>query len=239
MNLLTLVQTFCQRTGINVPTQVVGSTDPQVIQLLALLNEVVEDIVDRKQDGWQELQLEATFTTVAAEIQGSLTTIAPFGFVSIINDTIYNRSQRLQAFGPLTPQEYQYQKSVVATGPFYQYRLQNNQIHLFPVPPAGETYAFEYLSTYAVVAVDGTTFKAYFSADTDTFRLDERLLLRGLRWKWKKEKGLEYDEEFREFEDRLANASGRNKTNTLINMAQGQPQIKPGVFIPSGNWNLP
>lgn len=237
MTLLELVQSFCQRTGLAVPTLAVGNTDPQVIQLIALLNEVVEDIVIRRPSGWTTLQLEATFTTLAAEDQGLLTTLAPYGFISIINDTIFNRTQRLPGFGPTSPQTWQYMKASGLTGPFNNYRIKEGRLFLYPAPPAGQTYAFEYLSTYAVSATNGTTFKPYFTVDTDYFRLNEVLLLRGLRWKWKKEKGFEYDEERDEYETYLAELMGKDGTRPKLSMSQGTPTIQPGIFVPSGNWN--
>ena len=77
MNLLALLQEFTTRTGIPKPTYAVGNTDPQVLQLLALLNEVIEELMERD---WTMLTQEATFVTPAAEDQGAVTTLAPNGF---------------------------------------------------------------------------------------------------------------------------------------------------------------
>ena len=87
MTLLTVVQRFCKRTGISSPTTVYGSTDPQIIQVLALLEEEGNDLSGR--GDWQELTNEATHTTVATESQGAITTIASNGFRYIKNNTIW------------------------------------------------------------------------------------------------------------------------------------------------------
>ena len=39
MTMLSTIQNFCRRTNIPVPTTVYGSTDPQVLQLMAILEE--------------------------------------------------------------------------------------------------------------------------------------------------------------------------------------------------------
>jgi hypothetical protein len=242
MTLLQLVTTFCQRTGLTVPTFVAGNSDAQIIQILALLNEVLEDVVDRADEVWTALNKEATFTSVAAESQGLLTTLAPYGYIGILNNTIYDRTQRLPSYGPLSPQDWQALKALPQGGPYYKYRIWEGQLFLYPAPPAGHTYAFEYSSTYAVSGPTSTfdvtpTSRAYFTMDADTCLLDERVVLRGLRWKWKKEKGLDYDEDFREYEALVTNALGRDGTKATLYQDSGAKRpVAPGIFVPSGSW---
>lgn len=240
MTLLQLVTVFCQRTGVSVPTLVAGNTDAQIIQLMALLNEVIEDLVAKPEQTWQALNKEAVFTTIAAESQGPLTTLAPAGYISILNGTIFSRTQQLPSYGPLSAIEWQQLKAMPVSGPYYKYRIWQQQLWLYPAPPAGHTYAFEYSSTYAILAADLVTYKPYFTADDDTCLLPDTLLLRGLRWKWKKEKGLEYDEEFVEYEALVAKALAGDKTapvlygNDPINAG-----VKPGIWVSPGSWNQP
>jgi hypothetical protein len=236
MSLLTVVQGFCQRTGLPVPSFVIGTTDSQIVQITALANEVVEDLCDRWT--WTDLMREATFVTVAGEDQGSLDTIAPNGFLRISQETIFNRTLRLPLFGPMTQAQWQALKALPTTGPFYKYRIRQNRILFMPAGIAGHTCAFEYATSFAVVAADGTTYRSAFAADTDTFVLEERLLLAGLRWKWKAEKGLDYAEEFRRYEEMANNASGRDGTKPRIDMSGGGNNFHPGIWAPSGNWNV-
>lgn len=236
MSLLTVVQTFCLRTGLPSPNAVISSGDNQLLQLAALANEVVEDLCDRWT--WQNLTREATFTTVLGEDQGAITTIAPSGFLRILQETIFNRTLRLPLFGPLWAQDWQALKALPTTGPFYKYRIRGNRLLFMPPGVAGHTCAFEYATSWAILATDGTTYKSAFTDDADTFILDERLLLAGLRWKWKAEKGLEYAEDFRRYEQLANNASGRDGSKPRLNMAGGNQDYKPGIWVPSGNWNV-
>jgi len=237
MSLLTIAQNFCQRTGLPVPTFVIGSTDAQVIQILALLNEVLEDLVDRAT--WSALTEETTFVTTAGEDQGAMTTIAPKGFSRVLQETIFNRTLRLPIYGPMRAEQWQALKALPTTGPFYKYRIRGGRLLFNPVAVAGHTCAFEYASTWIVLALDGTTRRSAFAADTDTTLLDEKLILAGLRWKWRSEKGLDYAEEFRRYEELVNNASGRDATKPVLNMGAGVSDYRPGIFVPSGNWNLP
>lgn len=236
MSLLTVVQSFCQRTGLPVPSFAVGSTDAQVLQIIALADEVVEDLCDRWT--WADLTREAVFVTVNGEDQGSLDTIAPNGFLRISQETIFNRTLRLPLVGPMTQAQWQALKALPTAGPFYKYRIRQNRILFMPAGIAGHTCAFEYASSYAILAVDGTTYRSAFAADTDTFILDERLLTAGLRWRWRAEKGLDYAEEFRRYEELANNASGRDGTKPRIDMSGGGNDFRPGIWVPSGNWNI-
>jgi len=237
MTLLQIIQEFCRRTGLSVPTIIVASRDDQLVQLWGLANEVVEDLVRRH--SWTELQREAVFTSVAGGDQGAIATLADVGFLKVLNETIYDRTRRLPVFGPRTPQEWQAIKALPMSGPFYQYRFRQGHLLITPDMPVGHTMAFEYASEAAILAADGTTYKTAFSADDDTLVLNKTLLLLGLRWRWKEEKGLPYLESFRAYEAAVAEASGSDGTKQPLSMSETSPAIQPGIFVPAGNWSLP
>lgn len=237
MSLLTVVQQFCLRTGIPNPTAVLGSANQQVLQVAALANEIVEDLCDRWT--WQDLTRETVFTTVAGEDQGNILTLSPDGFLRILQETIYNRSLRLPIFGPLAASQWQALKALPQVGPFNKYRIVRDRLLFMPPGVAGQTCAYEYATSFSILAIDGLTYKSAFTVDTDTFILDERLLTAGLRWKWKYEKGLDYAEDFRRYEALANNASGRDATKQRLNMAGTNDDFQPGIWVPSGNWNVP
>lgn len=81
--LLELVQQTCDELMISRPTIVVGSTDPQIRQILALLNRLGTDV--SRQAQWQRLNRENIITTVAFDVVGD--TVAGSNVVSNIADT--------------------------------------------------------------------------------------------------------------------------------------------------------
>lgn len=238
MTLLELVQAFTKRTGLPSPVAVVSSADDQIRQVAGLIDEVLEYLVDRHYD-WNPVVLEATFTSVAAEDQGAIATIAPSGYKHILNETIFDRTRQLPFYGPLSASQWQQAKALPTSGPFYKYRIVRGRLLLNPAPPAGHDCAFEYASSHAVLAADGTTTKQYPTADDDTFLLPDTCLLAGLRWKWKCEKGLEYAEDFRRFEELLNNAIGRDGSKPRLSMSGECETAKPGIFVSPGSWPLP
>lgn len=237
MSLLTVCQYFCGRTGVPVPSSVLGTTDPQVLQVLRLLEEEGTDL--SKRGPWQAITFEATFVTVATASQGALTTLATNGFRYIKNDTIWDRTNKLPVCGPMEAPEWQAIQALTWNGPRYRYRIRGGNLLITPTPTAGYTWAFEYASTNWILGANGVTYNQYFQLDTDTILLPEDLVLMGLRWRWKKEKGLDYAEDFRTYEMQVKDALGRDGGKPHLHMDEdGWRGPVPGIFVSPGSWPL-
>lgn len=236
MSLLTCVQRFCERTNLTSPSTVIGTTDPQVLQIKALLEEIGIDLNSRF--SWQETTFQTLHTTIADEDQGSMFDIVGAGWAYVNNMTLWDRSLRLPILGPLSGVDWQALKAVVVTGPQYQFRIRENHLLVNPEPPAGSEWAFEYSSKYWIRATaDTVATKEYFTADSDVMLIPETLCLMGLRAWWKKEKGLEYAEDMRMFEAQAKDASNRDGGKPVLHMDQDPWNgPKPGIWVPSGNW---
>lgn len=238
MTMLTIVQQFCQRTGLPKPSTVFGSTDTKILQIMALLEEEGNDLASV--GGWQELQFQASHTTIADEDQGKIDSIATNGFRYIKNQTIWDRTTKLPVLGPMSDKEWQALKAIIVTGPRYRFRIRGNKLLVNPAPPAGSSWYFEYVSKNWILKADGTTYASTFSDDDDTPLLPESLLLQGLRWRWKKEKGLDYAEDFRTYEMQKKDAIGRDGGKPTVyadNAAWRGPY--PGIWVSDGNWQVP
>lgn len=235
LSLLEIVQKFCERTGLDVPETVMGNADPKIRQIRSLLEEEGKDLA--KRGIWEGMVYEASLTTLAQEDQGAMADIATNNFDYILNQTIWDRSTRLPVLGPLAPVDYQALKALVSTGPRYRWRLRGGRLLVNPSPPAGSTWKFEYVTKNWILNVSGVGCE-YFDLDTDTTVFPADLAILGLRWRWKKEKGLEYAEDFRTYEMQVKDALGRDGGKKWLRMDQDGWEPKPGVFIPEGSWSL-
>lgn len=234
MSLLMLVQAVTDELGLPRPAAVQSSTDQTVRQMLALANREGKQLARRFP--WEALAKETSFTTVAAEIQGTLLTIAP-DFARFQNDTMYDRTRARSILGPLSAQEWQREKGAAATGMRDQFRVRGGKILFLPAPEAGRTVYFEYQSRNWCKNAAGSTEREAWAADTDLGILDEDLMALGLKWRFLKAKGLDYAEEFREYETRLYDARAQDGSKRRLEIGDGT-QSAPAIGIPDSNWSL-
>lgn len=235
MALLDIVQRFCRRSGLKVPSVAIESVDKQIIQMVGLLNEVVEDLtITRKL--WTAQQIEHTFTSVASVTQIPDLRVACPGIVHIVRDTMFDRTSNLPIKGPLSEQEWQNAQATSYSSAYSNFRIIQNRLDMYPQLSAGHSLAFEYKSHALVYDPISSQFKKYFSLDTDTFALDEMLLISGLRWIWKKEKGLPYAEEFKTYERNVVTFGSTESVPKKITLHGST--IGHGLLVPDSNWSV-
>ena len=234
MTLLSLVTYFCNRNGIPAPTTVIGNTDPDVLQILRLLEEEGNDLALRY--NWNVLTVEAHLTTIASEIQGSLTGLMPSSYRYIINDTIWDRSTRLPIF-PVDPADWEAIKATISSVQPYRYLIYDGNINVTPIPPAGLEWYWMYQSSAWILKADNSRYR-YFEDDTDTMLLPDDLLLAGLRWRWLREKGLEYAELFATYEKMATQYMSTDRPRARLNMSPDMSNA-PGIYVPAGSWISP
>lgn len=234
MTMLSIIQDTCDRIGITRPSAVIGSTDTQVRQLLALLNEEGQDLT--KRGLWQSMTKEHTFVTTATPAQTN--TPIPTDLDRFIDDSFFNRTQVRKLRGPITPQEWQaFQAQPLYNLVYLAFRERDGVFLITPTPPAGDTIAYEYVSTNWVVSSSGVD-KDSFTADDDATYLPEDLLKSGLRWRWKQAKGLPYGEDMQTYERDVQRQLGMDGGARALNIT-GQELIFPyGVNLPEGGFGL-
>lgn len=138
------------------------------------------------------LNVPATATATGVLITfGQVKYSMPSDFERIVNKTQYNKSNRWSVIGPKDAQEWQWLKSsYITTGPRMRFRLSNDKFTIWPAPSANLTMGYEYISNSWVVDAGGTG-KRKFTADTDTSKLPDRLLILGTKLKFFEIKGFD------------------------------------------------
>jgi len=235
MTLLTIIVDACNEIGISAPSAVIGNSDFTVIQMLALANRSGKTLAQRH--AWQELTREATHTTVATESQGLVETIAP-GFNWPVYESMWNRTAQNYVSGPLSPQDWQFLKAISVTGPYPDFRIRQKTLYMIPAPTAGQTVAFEYITRYFCQSPTGVA-QERWADDADTGILNEDWLTLDLIWRWKAKKGLDYAEDFNEFERVINNAIARDGGNKILDMGDGNGTVgMRGACVPLGSWSV-
>jgi hypothetical protein len=234
MSLLTIIQGACDELNIVRPSAVYSSSDTHVRQLLQIAQ--MEGKEQARRFDWQILQKEGTFTTLAAETQVAVVTTTFADFGRICNNSMWNRTQSRPVRGPLTDQQWQMRKAAAAqVGVEYWWRIRGGALMFNPVPNAGDSIYFEYISNKWCQSA-ALSAQVAWAADTDLGIVDEEIIRLGIVWRWKKSKGLEYAEEFRTYELALEDVFGPDAGKSTVDMT-GEP-AEWGVNLPDGNWSL-
>lgn len=238
MTVLTIVQSVMRRMSLTPPTVVVTSTDRNVQQMFGLLCEEAESLSKKgSPSGWQALQREQTFITVAQAEQTN--TPIPADFRRFVPGSFYNRTTVRPVAGPLTPQQWQLIQARPFAGAFYlMYREREGKFLVNPIPPAGQTIAYEYISSYWAKS-SANQAKATFTSDDDTSYLDEELLTLGLRWRWKSDKNLDYAEDMATYERAVALALADDGGASALNIGAPMTYDPARYNLPEGNFGLP
>ena len=233
MTLLTLVQDAAAEIGIRRPSAVVGSSDVEVIKLLRYAKKEGKELPIRGE--WQQLRTQSTFTSLATETQ---TGMVPSDLARFVNETFWNRSARRRFYGPLNSQDWQTLKAMSSSPIVDTFTYYGSDILIQPVPTAGETYAFEYIST-KYCASSGGTAQTVWTADTDTGRIPEELFTLGIIWRFKQGEGVPYQVDQANYEAQVRQYLTGNKPKRTVDMSGGNDWGRvPGIYVPEGSWNI-
>lgn len=234
--LLQTVRRVCKRVGLPVPSSVITSADAQVMQMRVILEDVISEALTRW--NWSQLTRRATFTSVAAESQGTLLSLTGADFVKINNDTLWDLTNQRPILGPTSDREWQARTAFGLTGPFSKYQVRGGELLFTPAPTAGLSISFFWTSNQYVLAENLTTRKSEFSADTDVTVFSDAFTYLGLLYGWKQEKGLPYAEDLRSWEIvAMAEAMG-DGTKPILSMDGECVGARPGIIVPEGSWVL-
>jgi len=198
MQLLDIVQRVWKRLPLNnIPGTVVGNTDPQVSQMLEIVQMVGEDLMSRHE--WQILYRVQQFTTVSS----------PFSFPIPEDWNRYRQdasvwssaSYLVPLDGPCSDDVWHLLLSTPGIRFPGYWRLADQNIDVIGSPNGGDI-SFNYSSSHYVIGTDLVR-KAFFTADTDSPLFPDILIRLGCIWQWKQSKGLDYAEDMRTFELQL------------------------------------
>jgi hypothetical protein len=207
MTLLTIIQRTCGVLGLPQPSAVVGSSDRQTLQLLELLYEEGESLLNVHD--WSWALTTKTFTCLASEAQTGEppTTFLRFTRPGQGEYIVWNDTNNQPIIGPMSASDWtEYLARGVTEYPQY-WRLIDGVLNISS-PVVSQSIRYEYVSkSWTSNSADYTV----FGADTDTIEFPENLVRRGLKWRFKQAKGLDYAEDMRSYELLKAEAIANDK----------------------------
>lgn len=116
--------------------------------------------------------------------------------------------------------------------------LLDEKFQFYPAPSSDAQYPYISKNFARSAPASGTgviTPKAAFSADDDTFKLDERLLTLGVIWRYREQKGMGYAEDMATYETALSQAQARDRGSRTIRRPERPAYPNAGWAWP---WSL-
>jgi hypothetical protein len=235
MTILSMCQNVADFTGFERPTSVISNTDPIARQLLALAQREGKQLM--RVSDWAILKKEHTFSTS----NGTAAYALPSDFDRLVLETSYNRSDNDILTGPISSAEYQLvNHGMATTGTTEKFRLKaaSNALkfELDPTPSSTQTIGFEYVSNQFCQS-NGGSGQAAWAADTDTGILDETTMEMGITWRFKAAHGLDFAEDFRQYQLEVRQAVARNGSSPVLQLDDARKLIV-GPYQSDGNYGL-
>lgn len=237
MTLLELIQQATDEMGLPRPSSIVGLDQPTPRQYLAIANRVGRDLM-RVAD-WSALTSLAEITLA----DGTDTYALPSDYDRWIYNTHWDHNNHWALIGPETAQRDRWRResTISVTGPRKTFRLIGGQLRFYPVPATsddGHTITFEYVSKNWAASSGGTP-QASFAADSDTCLFPDDVMVMGIKWRWKSEKGLDASAAKQEYDELLASVLASDNKGELLNMGlQSDIGFVTIDNIPDGGYGL-
>lgn len=224
MSILTVAVAAAKKIGLDVPSALVGQTDRTSIELLDAIKDAAEFIANGRD--WQVLRRIHTLTGDGTTTAWSL----PSDYSRMLTKAQVWSSSLETPLSPIADSD-KWLGLDVQDFDFVinAWTIYGGQMHIKPALASAVTAKFFYISELIYQDDDGSTNIADIAADTDTFRIDEKLLEMALIWRWKASKGQAYAEAMANYEQRLARLVARDMGSRMLRM--GTVRIPDGVTV--------
>lgn len=197
MTLLEIINEAANETDLDPFDQVIGG-DSNADTMLALAHAAGDEIATRVD--WQALILTANIAGQPYVLPEDYHRLVPnAGLVTALGVIIR----------PVTNTgQWNILQQVTPNQPYY-YRA-DNSVKVLPTSAAVGAM-LNYVSGHWVLAEDGINHRDHFESDGDTVLFPDRLLVQNIIWRWKRAKGLSYDDQLAEFEATLQSEIKANR----------------------------
>lgn len=234
MTILEVAKGVALKCGFDVPTIVFAGTSRTLVELQECLNDTAQMIAFDTHE-WTKLKTLCTFTgdgvalgfdfpadykrmLKKAKVWPSAT---PYSFLTHYPDSDTWLGTQVQDFQPVVG-------AWTLLGDGMQIRVGGATGPL----ALADTVKFYYISNL-IVRDAGLVSKATFTADDDTFRLNERTLKHAAIYRWKFSHGQDYSQALTDYETSLAMDIGGDKGSNIIVVGTRRGRLDAGIAFPS------
>jgi hypothetical protein len=224
---------------IPIPDPVASSTD-EYVQLTGVLTSAGRELVELH--AWQALMRPFEVMTAATDTG---TYDLPEDFAYMIDQTGWDKSNRVAIGGPLSAQDWSYLegRDLVSQSIYASFRLVDNKFDLFPQPPPdGLNIRFEYISRYWVQQAGAPApNQDKIITGSDIVLYDPTLIVKFLKAKFLEAKGFDATSARLEFDHMFNSRTGKDEGAPILNAAnnsRGFPYLNMYGNTPDTGYGL-
>ncbi len=223
-----IINRVAVEVGIATTNDPVSSPDEAFVQLTGLINAAGQELVELHP--WQVLTRVFSLTTQSSD---SGTYDLPEDFNSMIDQTGWDKTNRVAIGGPLSAQDWSYLdgRDLVSQSIYASFRLVDGKFDLYPQPPPdGLEIRFEYLSRNWVEESGTQIRKDLVTSGSDTVLLDPLLMIKFLKVKFLQAKGFDYAPASVELDNVFNSRTGKDVGAPILSASsnsRGFPYLHP------------
>lgn len=179
---------------------------------------------------WPELVKEGRFKTIRNKTYYSFDQIIP-DFYSLTHNTLFIKDRNEQILGAVTYEEGMRRKYLKTSSGDLEFRIENNGLRFFKIPEANLNIVFLYRSN--AVCYDAVTGeeKKELEKNDDIPVFDKYIVKLGIIWRWLKRSGMDYTEEYNEYQKELKRKYAVTLETHDISLTQGRGAESCGTQI--------
>jgi hypothetical protein len=214
VSLLTACQAVrCKETGLGTyPATIISNTDNTAVQLKAIAERAAKLLMTRN---WQKDAARAH--DHHGGFDGGLQ--LPTDWARYVSQTAWDATTYWPMRGSIGAPLYQAEKRglVTAVNVRKDFRVWQGGVTIFPTPTTVNTLIIEYIRNTPWTDSTGVTYRVTATADADITVFPERLLELEILWRWRRAKGLAYDEEKQEAMQQADLAYAQDTPSPILN----------------------
>lgn len=214
-SILEICQEVADIAATQRPTNLFDSTSQQDAIFLSVAKNELDSLM--RYGDWQDLTKEATLVCNKNQTVYPIDNIVP-DFYSILNNTVYVKDENEKVIGAITAEQWMKDKYFNTDNGDIKFKIQNNCIKF--LKPLGRCVkiVFQYRSN--AICYDADTFedKPIITKNTDVPIFDKYVVKLGITWRWLKRNGMDYMEDYNEYQRELKKKFGTGLALKDINL---------------------
>lgn len=204
-NILEICQEVADITATQRPTDLFDKNAQHCAIFLSVAKNELDSLM--RYGDWQDLTKEASLKTVPYKTVYPIDQIVP-DFYALLNNTIYIRDTAERLIGSITPEQWMREKYFDCPDANVRFKIQNNAIKFLTPPPAGVKIVFQYRSDTVCTDAKTGEEKPVLTKNTDIPVFDKYLVKLGITYRLLKRNGMDYTEEYNEYQSELKKKFG-------------------------------